>query len=403
VRRSPRAAVVLAVLSIVVAACSGAANEASRSPRTTTSTAPSTTTTTTIPPDLNAVSVVLTPVANVAAGTAMATRPNDPALYVSLQTGQVVSLNAGAVATVLDLGDRVRSGGERGLFGLDFSPDGTKLYVHYSDANGDTTVDEYAFANGVADPATRRLVLSFDQPQPNHNGGSLVFGPDDMLYLALGDGGGANDSGSGHAPEGNAQSLSTLLGKVLRIDPRPSIAGPYRVPRDNPFATGGGRPEIWAYGLRNPWRISFDRETDDVWIGDVGQSAWEEVDMVAFNSVGGTNFGWPLLEGTHDLRGGAAPGSTVLPVFETSHGEGNCSMTGGYVYRGARIPDLAGAYLFTDFCNPAIRAIRVEGGQTVASRDLGVAASMVASFGEDTDGELYVISQADGVFRIDAT
>jgi len=389
------------VLSLVAAACSGGTSEKSRPPRTTTSAAPATTTSTTTPPDLNAVNVVLTPVASVTAGTAMATRPDDPALYVSLQAGQVVSLNAGAVSTVLDLGGAVGSGGERGLLGLDFSPDATMLYVHYSDVNGDTTVDEYAFANGVADPATRRLVLSVDQPQPNHNGGSLVFGPDEMLYLALGDGGGANDIGSGHAPEGNGQSLSTLLGKIIRIDPRPSVSGAYRVPPDNPFADGGGRAEIWAYGLRNPWRMSFDRQTDDVWIADVGQGAWEEVDMVAFAAAGGSNFGWPLLEGAHDLRGGAAPGSTVLPVFETSHADGNCSITGGYLYRGARIPDLVGAYLFTDYCNPAIRAIKVQGDQAVVSRNLGVTASRVVSFGEDNDGELYVISQTDGVFRID--
>jgi glucose/arabinose dehydrogenase len=154
------------------------------------------------------------------------------------------------------------------------------------------------------------------------------------------------------------------------------------------------------YGLRNPWRMTFDRATDDVWIGDVGQNAWEEVDMVPFATAAGSNFGWPNLEATHDLRGNA-PAGTVLPVHETSHADGNCSITGGYVYRGTRIPDLVGSYLYSDYCNPTIRAIRVQDGRVVVARDLGVAAPQVASFGQDATGELYVISQAEGIFRID--
>ncbi|MEX0666591.1 MAG: PQQ-dependent sugar dehydrogenase [Acidimicrobiia bacterium] len=399
-RRSPPAVMLLAAVLIVgVGACGGDSDQAARRPRTTTSTVPATTTTTKAP-DLNAVNVVLTPVADVKTGTAMATRPDDPALYVALQSGQVVALNEGVTSTVLDFAGRVRVGGERGLLGLTFSPDGTKLYVHYSDVNGDTTVDEYTFEDGRVDPATRRIVLSLDQPQSNHNGGQLAFGPDGMLYLGLGDGGGAGDEGSGHAPEGNGQSLDTLLGKIVRIDPRPSLAAAYRIPPDNPFAADGGRPEIWAYGLRNPWRFSFDRSTDDVWIADVGQGEWEEVNMMPFEAIAGANFGWPVFEGAHDFRGGGSPNATT-PVFETSHDDGNCSITGGYVYRGTRIPDLVGAYVFSDYCNPAVAAIRVEGGRVIVGRSLGVTAANVSSFGEDNDGELYVISQSDGVFRID--
>lgn len=393
--RIPPAVVLLAA---ALTACGGGSGPAA-SPRTTTTT-PTSTTTTRLP-DLNAVRVVLTKVADLTVGTAMAVRTGDAALYVAQQSGQLIALRDGRTEMVLDLAGRISVGGERGLLGAAFSPGGRKLYVHFSDLNGDTTIEEYAFGENGADVSTRRLVLSVDQPQPNHNGGQLAFGPDGMLYVALGDGGGANDQGSGHAVGGNGQSLDTLLGKILRIDPRPSVAAGYRVPADNPFADGGGRREIWVYGLRNPWRFSFDRATDDVWIGDVGQGLWEEVDMAAFDQIAGANFGWNLLEGTHDLRGGATPGSTVAPVFETAHADGNCSISGGYVYRGTRIPDLVGAYVFSDYCNPAIRAIRVEGGQAVAVRDLGVTADMVASFGQDNDGELYVISQNQGVFRID--
>ncbi len=396
--RTPLAVV---LFTTVLTACGGGSEPATR-PRTATSSTTTPATTTTAPaPDLNAVRVVLTKVSDLTGGTAMAIRDGDPALYIALQSGQLVAFEDGKTRTVLDLADRISAGGERGLLGVTFSPDGAKLYVHYSDPNGDTTLEEFAFADDGPDIATRRVLLSVAQPQPNHNGGQLEFGPDGMLYLALGDGGGGNDVGSGHAEGGNGQSLNTLLGKILRIDPAPSGDAPYTIPQDNPFAPGGGRPEIWVYGLRNPWRFSFDRQTNDMWIADVGQGSWEEIDMVAFDQSTGVNFGWNLLEGTHDLRGGAPPGSTAPPVFETSHADGNCSITGGFVYRGTKIPDLVGAYVFSDYCNPAIRAIRVEAGTVTVVRDLGVSAASVSSFGQDNDGELYVISQTEGVFRID--
>jgi glucose/arabinose dehydrogenase len=390
--------------SIVLTACGGGEEQSQSRPlittTSTTSTAP-TTTTTTRPADLNAVRVTLTKIADGERGTAMAVRTGDPALYFAQQGGEVVMLRDGAVTTVLDLSDQISSAGERGLLGLTFSPDGSRLYVHYSDSNGDTTLDEYAVSSdGRIDVATRRLLLSVEQPQSNHNGGELIFGPDDMLYLALGDGGAAFDRGSGHPPEGNGQSLDTLLGKILRIDPRPTQARQYRIPTDNPFANGGGRPEIWVYGLRNPWRFSFDAETGDVWIGDVGQNQWEEIDMVPFSEISGANFGWPFLEGTHGIRDNP-PQGTVPPVHEVSHDEGDCSITGGFVYRGTRIPDLVGAYVFSDYCNGSIRAIKVQDGRVVAARELGISSSDVSSFGQDATGELYVISQSEGFFRID--
>ena len=365
---------------------------------TTTSAESSTTTSTTeaqvepVPP-LGDVAVTLTPVADVESAVAMAVRPDDPALYVAEQTGSVVAVRGEDVLPVLDLTASVFAGGERGLLGLTFSPDGSLLYVHYSDLDGDTQVDEYAFADGRADPQTRRSILQVGQPFGNHNGGQLTYGPDGFLWLALGDGGSAGD------PEDNAQSLDTLLGALLRIDP--TSGDPYGIPEDNPFAEGEGRPEIWAYGLRNPWRFTFDRETGDLWIGDVGQNAWEEVNLAPAPERGrGANFGWPFREGTNDFRGGG-PDDLVGPVHEYPNPANGCSVTGGYVYRGDAIPELRGAYLFSDYCVSTIRAIRVDGGAVIDEAILFDGASNVAAFGEGPDGELYVLSQSDGLLRID--
>ena len=394
-------------LVAVLAACSsgsGTTGSGPRPQRTATTTSPTAaatnTTTPASSPDLAAVAVKLTRVANVTRGTALAVRPGDRALYVAQQEGRIVAIRDGHVdpVPVLDLAGRLASGGERGLLGLTFSRDGKTLYVHYTDTNGDTTLEAYEFSRGRARATSARLLLKVAQPQPNHNGGQLSFGPDGVLYLGLGDGGSGNDTGPGHAPEGNGQSLDTLLGKILRIDPTPTQTKPYRIPAGNPFI-GRGRPEIWAYGLRNPWRFSFDRETGDLWIGDVGQGAREEVDFMPFAAAAGANYGWPGLEGTLPLRG--APPGAVPPVFETRHDDGYCAIAGGYVYRGKRIPKLRGSYVFGDFCKPPITALRLEGGKAVAERDLGIQAAAVSSFGEDADGELYVVSQRDGVFRID--
>ena len=227
--------------------------------------------------------IKLTPVASVDDPTAFTTRTGDRAFYVTEQVGRVRAIRNGALdpQPVLDIRDQVASGGERGLLGIAFSSNGTKLYLYYTNRDGDIRVDEYSMSGNAVDTASRRQVLGVDHPPaPNHNGGQLSFGPDGELYMGLGDGGGAaGDSGPGHVEGGNAQSRDTLLGKILRIDPKPSGGAPYSIPSDNPFADGGGLPEIWAYGLRNPWRFSWDRKTGDMWIADVGQSQWEEIDF----------------------------------------------------------------------------------------------------------------------------
>jgi len=331
----------------------------------------------------------------------MAVRAGDPTLYVARQGGTVVALrDDGPPATVLDVSELTRSRGEQGLLGLAFSPDGTKIYVHYSGrAAGETVVEEYGLVNGVADPTTRRVVLTVAQPQSNHNGGQLAFGPDGYLYLGLGDGGGADDDWPGHAAGGNGQSRQTLLGKILRIDPAPSGGMAYTVPDDNPFAAGGGRPEIFVYGVRNPWRFSFDRTTGDLWVADVGQGQWEEVTRLPAADAAGANLGWNRYEGTARYLGDDVDGTT-RPQIVTSHDDGNCAVIGGYVYRGRAIPSLRGWYVYTDYCNGAIRAAKVRRDGRARQRDLGVSVPAVMSFGEDSDGELYLLSQQEGVVRI---
>ena len=368
----------------VLTACSGTATSTSATPVTSSAVAQR-------PPEVR-----LQRVAMLEEPVALAVRPDDPAFYVAEKDGQVVAIRDGDVdpTPVLDVSSQVSLGGEQGLLGLVFSPDGKSLYVNYTDVDGDTRVVAYAMAGDRADPSSRREVLFVDQPYSNHNGGNLVFGPDGYLYIGLGDG------GSGGDPHDNAQSLGTLLGKMLRIDPRPADGAPYRIPADNPFVTTpGALPEIWAYGLRNPWRYSFDRSTGDLWIGDVGQSAWEEVDRQPASSGGGENYGWNVREGSHPYAaGGSLPGA-VDPVFDYSHSDGGCVVTGGYVYRGAVIPDLVGTYVFADFCLGAIEGLRLDGDEVV-HQQLGAPVQAVSSFGEDAQGELYVLSLAGGVYRL---
>jgi glucose/arabinose dehydrogenase len=326
---------------------------------------------------------------------AMAVRAGDPALYVAEKPGRVVALAPGRGPTVvLDLSGRVSTGSEQGLLGLALSPDGRYLYVDLTDPAGDTRVLEYRLTRDGIDPASEREVLRVDQPYANHNGGQLAFGPDGHLYIGLGDGGSAGD------PEGRAQSLATLLGKILRISPRPVGGRPYGVPSDNPFVdTPGARPEIWAYGLRNPWRFSFDRATGELWIGDVGQSAWEEVDVLAPDQ-GGANLGWDLLEGSHPFEGSAEGTRTVLPVYEYPHDGAVCAVTGGFVYRGEAVPALQGAYVFGDFCTGVLQALAPRPGRAPAHRELGPVVPSLASFGEDAAGELYALSLEGAVYRL---
>jgi glucose/arabinose dehydrogenase len=397
-----------AVLGLLSVACSGddrrsAAPTSVGEPATSTA-APSTAPPATAPPatgppgSLGSVGVKLTRVASLSQPLDLAFRPGDDTLYVAQKGGKVVAVHGGGddVTTVLDLTGGVSTGGEQGLLGLVFSADGSRLYVNYTDPAGDTRVVEYAFAaDGRADPGTARELLFVDQPFANHNGGNLVSGPDGMLWIGLGDGGGGGD------PKGNAQSLGTLLGKMLRIDPRPSGGRPYTVPADNPFvATDGARGEIWAFGLRNPWRYSFDKATGDLWIGDVGQDAREEVDFVAAGSPGGLNFGWPRLEGTRTYSGSAPPGA-VAPILDYPLEGANCAVTAGYVYRGTKIPGLVGAFLYGDVCAGWMRAVRQEGGKLVDQADLPVKVDQLDSFGQDAAGELYALSLGGGVYRID--
>jgi len=345
--------------------------------------------------DLAAARVELRPVATLDQPLAMAVRAGDPALYVAEKVGRVVALADGAEPrTVLDLTGQVSLGSEQGLLGLAFSPDGTFLYVNFTDTAGDTHVTEYRFGDEGAREGTRREVLFVPQPFSNHNGGDLAFGPDGYLYVGLGDG------GSGGDPYGNGQSLSTLLGKMLRISPRPADGRPYGIPKDNPFVgRPNAKPEIWAYGLRNPWRFSFDRESGDLWIGDVGQQEWEEVNVEPAGSPSGVNFGWNLYEGSHPYHGNDPSGLT-MPVYEYPHDGSVCAVTGGYVYRGTAIPDLVGAYVFGDYCGGYLEAFVPQGDRAIGHRLLGPRVDGLASFGQDADGELYVCALSGEVFEL---
>ena len=325
-------------------------------------------------------------------------------LFVLEQAGRIRAVRDGALVPepYIDLGGEIASGGERGLLGLAFSPtfarDGL-LYVDYTDRDGNTVVSELRAPDPAADradPASERVVLRIDQPYPNHNGGALAFGPDGLLWIATGDGGSAGD------PQGNGQRLDTLLGKLLRIDPRPADGRPYRIPADNPFVgRAGARAEIWASGLRNPWRFSFDRATGDLWIGDVGQGTMEEVDRWPAGSPAGPDFGWNRMEGTlcFSPATGCATAGLVLPVAVYRHDEG-CAVTGGYVYRGTALPGLAGTYLYADYCAGTIWGLDAAAA-TPAPRVLRPADLRIASFGEGDDGELYIVDLAGGrVLRV---
>jgi glucose/arabinose dehydrogenase len=408
-RASPGAAVALLALGLLLAACSGGDGVPQAAPTTTT---PTTTTTASPTTEGGAGStttfgaaassaqfrrarVRLVQVAELQQPVAMAVRPGDRAVYVAEQTGAVRALRAGKVdpTPVVDISDQVTAGGEQGLLGLAFSPDGRFLYLNFTDTDGDSRVVELTMRGGRADPGSLRLLLRVEDPFANHNGGQLAFGPDRLLYIAFGDGGGGGD------PEGNGQSLGTLLGKILRIDPRPAGGRPYRVPSGNPFVgRGGARPEIWAYGLRNPWRFSFDPATGDLWIGDVGQNAWEEVDHEPARS-GGRNYGWNRREGRHAFEG-ERPAGAVDPVIEYGREGGACTVIGGSVYWGRRIPGLRGAYLYGDYCAGWVRAARVRGGRVAEQRDLGLSVPNLTSFGVDPAGELYAMSLAGPVYRL---
>jgi glucose/arabinose dehydrogenase len=397
--RRPHLALV-ASFALVVVACSGDDDDEQSARQTSTvastSTTAAATTSTSTAPDLAAARVTLTQVAGgLESPVGLTTRADDDRLYVIEQGGRVRIIENGEPVDEPVLEVAVSNGNEQGLLGLAFSPDGSRLYVDYTDPNGDTHVDEYTMNGDVADSQSRRELLFVEDPYPNHNGGHVTFGPDGMLYITLGDGGAAGD------PEQRAQNLGVLFGKIMRIDPTPSGDAPYSIPADNPFVgQSGARPEIWMYGLRNPWRFSFDRETDDVWIGDVGQNLWEEIDFAAVGTAAGSDWGWDLREGTHEFEG-PPPASAREPIFELSHNDGNCSVTGGYVYRGDAIPALRGAYVFADYCRGELIALVQQDGALADQALLGPRSGEVTSFGEDASGELYVLTRSGAIYRID--
>jgi glucose/arabinose dehydrogenase len=336
----------------------------------------------------------LTEVASMNAPTAGAVAP-DGTLYLAERAGTVHPLTAdGLGAAVVDVTSLTTTDGERGLLGIAFGPD--ELYLVTTDRGGDTVVHGIALAaDGTPQPDQRRTIFTLAQPASNHNGGDVALGPDGLLYLALGDGGGSGD------PAGNAQDLRTPLGSMVRIDPR--SGDPYAIPRDNPFVRrAGAADEIYAYGLRNPWRFSFDRETAHLWIADVGQGAREEINRVTLDEGRGANFGWNLREGTVPYAG-SAPAGHVPPVYEyATRGSQGCAVTGGYVYTGTAIPALRGAYLYADFCNGEVRGLVVRGdGEVARQAALGIDGGQVVSFVQDADGELYLLDLGGRVSRID--
>jgi len=317
-------------------------------------------------------------------------------LFVLEQRGAIRIVQNGALLgePFLDITLKVRSGGEQGLLGLAFHPayrSNGRYFVNYTRVpDGATVVAEYTVSQNPNVSATReRALLVVSQPYVNHNGGMVTFGPDGFLYVALGDG------GSGGDPQNRAQNRQELLGKILRVDVTRTGGGlPYAIPPDNPFAAGGGRPEIFAYGLRNPWRFSFDRRTGELWVADVGQHNWEEIDIVRR----GGNYGWRIMEGNHCFNPpqGCPADGLIPPVAEYATGkDGRCSITGGYVYRGARVASLVGTYVYGDYCSGEIFGLH--GGR---SRTLLASRLRISSFGEDEAGELYVVGLGGTVHRI---
>jgi len=394
---------VLCLVAVVAAGCGGDDDDSEGlSATTTTAGAPDAAPSTEpgVPP-LADVNLAVTEIAEADAPMSLVARAGTDTLYVAEREGRVRPLTGDSLGEpILDISDDVVTSAEQGLLDIEFSADGAVLFVSYSVApDGDTRVASYAVSGDAVDTGSRRELLAVEQPYDNHNGGDIEIGPDGYLYVALGDG------GSGGDPQGNGQDTQALLGKILRLDPAATTGDDVGIPADNPFADGsGGAPEVWLYGVRNPWRIAFDAETGDLWVADVGQDEFEEIDLLpaADGGGGGANLGWNEMEGAHSFEGGSNPDGAVLPVFEYDRSEGGCSVTGGVVYRGAAIAGLDGAYLFTDYCDGRLRAIRAAGGQTVDERTFDVSGDSLVSFGTDSAGEVYVLSLDGGIYRLDA-
>ncbi len=327
--------------------------------------------------------------------------PGDERLLVVEKSGRIRLLEDGKPgAAFLDISDKVSQGNEQGLLGLAFDPDyaaNGRFYIDYTDSKGDTQIVAYQTDGDVAYPSSAKVLLSVKQPEANHNGGWLAFGPDGYLYIGMGDGGGGGDQ---HGPTGNGQNKDVLLGKILRIETAAGDAD--SIPEDNPFAAGGGAPEVFLTGLRNPWRSAFDG--DLLYIADVGQGNWEEIDVVNVKTEAGANLGWNTMEGRECFPPGSVcvQGGFVTPIHVYSHDEG-CSITGGYVYRGRAIPALDGRYFFADYCVGAVEALRYVDGKATdlvnTANDLG-SLGPITSFGQDGEGELYVLTDDGKVLKM---
>jgi len=310
-------------------------------------------------------------------------------LFIIEKFGNIRVFENGGLAgkPFLDISDRVNdNSNEMGLLGLAFHPQYEQngfFYVNYNGAGGNTFISRFQAGGNSADPNSEKILFTIEQPFPNHNGGAVTFGPDGYLYLGLGDGGSAGD------PKKNGQNTNSLLGKILRIDV--NNGDPYVIPSDNPFGN-----EVWAYGLRNPWRMSFDRTSGDLWIGDVGQNTWEEIDYLPTGSLGGANFGWSIMEGNHPYDGSAQPG-LLLPVTEYSH-EYGCSVTGGYVYRGA-MPEWNGIYLYGDYCTGRIWGL-LPSNDGWQNQVLFETRANITSFGTDESGEIYFASDNGNIYHL---
>lgn len=329
-------------------------------------------------------------------------------LFVVEQGGIIRVIKDGAVLTepFLDVSELVSPAArsndytERGLLGLAFYPNYAEnglFYVNYTDRSGNTVVARYTVSPdnpNRADPESAAPLLYVPQPYSNHNGGHMAFGPDGYLYISLGDG------GSGGDPQGNGQNLGALLGKILRIDV--NVDEGYAVPPDNPFLNrSDARPEIWAWGLRNVWRFSFDRETGDLYLADVGQNRWEEINFQPASSPGGENYGWNAYEGAHVYSGQPPASEVVMPVLEYDHRNGWCSVTGGFVYRGESIPALQGYYLYGDWCTGTVWATQTDSGEAWQAAIVMESGRQISSFGEDEAGELYLVDYEGAVLRLE--
>jgi glucose/arabinose dehydrogenase len=406
-RQQRRTATLVIALTLAAAACG---QDGERETRRTsgTASAPSTARSdpaTSAPPaepptqaELDRVAVKLDRVAWARTPVALAVAEDNTTFYVGERDGRVRVIRNGQLdpRPVLDLTDQVVAEGEGGLLGVALAPNGRRLYVSFTDKQHAVRLVEVALDGDEVDPATLREVLTIPQPSTRHHGGNLVFGPDGLLWLGVGDGSPGGD------PANAAQSLGELSGKLLRLDPTPSGSKGYTVPATNPFVKRkDAQPEIWAFGLRNPWRFSFDRATGDLWIGDVGQYTIEEIDVIGLRRSAGANFGWRRLEGSRRFSGSPPP-NAVPPVHEYAHRNGRCAVIGGHVYRGSQIRGLQGAYVYGDVCDGRIRALSYALGKPVRHRDLGLQLPGLVSFAEDRDGELYALTLADRIYRLAA-